>query len=186
MGKPCQFSRGFRNAMERKLSGPGGQGWDLSFMEKIPSAEPGGELSRCAVQARSQPVLPPGPSPEDKSSKGDSRTAHNGDPVTPSGPTLLCTWLPAARRPLDLETPLGPLFGRKGSLKVDHPGLVVKTGNPPQASPLHSFSHLTPGLRTTYPAQLSCPSIENPLIQKMTLTFNISRNAQAQGDFRSS
>ena len=85
--------------MERKLSGPGGQGWDLSFMEKIPSAEPGGELSRCAVQARSQPVLPPGPSPEDKRSKGDSRTAHNGDPVTPSGPTLLCTWLPAARRP---------------------------------------------------------------------------------------
>lgn len=94
--------------MERKLSGPGGQGWDLSFIEKVPSAEPGGELSRCAVQAGSQPVLPPGPSPEDKGSKGDSRTPHNADPITQSGPTLLCTRLPAARRQLDLGTPLGP------------------------------------------------------------------------------
>lgn len=125
-----------------------------------------------------------GAKPRGQGLQRGSRTAHSGDPVTPSGPTSLCTWLPAARRPLDLRTPLGPLFGRKGSLTIDHLGLV-KTGDPPQASPLHLFSHLTPGLRTTYPAQLSCPSIENPLIQKMTLTFNISRNAQAQGDFRS-
>ena len=116
----------------------------------------------------------------------DSRTSHNGDPVTPSGPTLLCTWLPAAQRQLDLGTPLAPFSGRKGSLTINHSALVVKTGDPPQASPLHSFSHLTPGLRTTYPAQLSCPSIKNPLIQKVTLTFSISRNAQVQGDFCSS
>lgn len=70
VGEAVPVLLGLSNAMERKLSGPGGQGWDLSFMEKIPSAEPGGELSRCAVQAGSQPVLPPGPSPEDKGSKG--------------------------------------------------------------------------------------------------------------------
>ena len=70
-------------------------------------------------------------------------------------------------------------------MTIDHPGLVVKTGDPPQASPVRSFSHLTPGLRTTYPALLSCPSIENSLLQKVTLAFH-ARNAQAQGDFRSS
>ena len=70
VGEAVPVLLGLSNAMERKLSGPGGQGWDLSFMEKIPSAEPGAELSRCAVQAGSQPVLPAGPSPEDKGSKG--------------------------------------------------------------------------------------------------------------------
>lgn len=94
--------------MERKLSGPGGQGWDLSFMEKIPSTQPGGELYRCAVQAGSQPVLPPGPSPEDKGSKGDSRTSQKREAITRSGPTLLWTWLAGALRQVDLETQSPP------------------------------------------------------------------------------
>lgn len=74
-GEQCQLPLGFQRAMERKCSGPRGQGWDLPFIEKIPSAEPAGELYRCAVQAGSQPAPPPWPSPEDKGSEGDSRAS---------------------------------------------------------------------------------------------------------------
>lgn len=54
-------------------------------MEKIPSTKPGGELYRCAVQAGSQPVLLPGPSPEDKGSKGDRRKSQNRGTITQFG-----------------------------------------------------------------------------------------------------
>lgn len=50
MEEHCQFPLGFGHAMERKLSGPGRQGWDLSRREKIPSTQPGGELYRCAFR----------------------------------------------------------------------------------------------------------------------------------------
>lgn len=69
----------------KKALRPWRAGWDLSCMEKIPSTKPGGELYRCAVQAGSQPVLLPGPSPEDKGSKGDRRKSQNRSTITQFG-----------------------------------------------------------------------------------------------------
>lgn len=73
-------------------------------MDKIPSTKPGSALHRCAVQAGSQPVLPPGPSPEDKGPEGDSRTSQDGGAITRSGQTLLWTWLAGALNQLDPGT----------------------------------------------------------------------------------
>lgn len=64
--------------------------------EKIPSTQPGGELYRCAVRAGSQPILLPGPSPEDKDSKGDSRTSQNRGAIARFGVRPRCKFGSAA------------------------------------------------------------------------------------------
>lgn len=147
--------------------------------------EPGGELSRCAVQAGSQPVLPPGAKPR---GQGLQRTAEH--PTTETQPGHLarpCSALGSQRHRGNLTWDSAVLSGRKGSLTPNHSGLVVKTGDPPPSlSSLDSFSHLTPGLRTTYPAQLSLPSPSKSPDLESDFTFSISRNAQVQGDFCSS
>lgn len=132
---------------------------------------------------REPAASPPGPSPEDKGSKGDSRAAWNTGVVAPFGARRASLWAglhhAGALR-------LGPLPSRKGSVAV----------NPPHPDPglsqvplglgtlvWLSLSHLTTGLRTTYSGQLRppCPKCTGSPVHSVRKRRTYGRG-QAQRD----